>query len=165
MLKTYRPGAAGALLDEYEKVINDLLSVIKDISNDELITIIDDQTTDPNCKSIQSILSHVVRSAVVYAIYICNMRGAEMEKPALNFQVSVKEYENDLKAAFAFTVKTFENINDRELEEPDNNKKFITSWGQSYDIEQIIEHAIVHILRHRRQIEKIKKALRNSEIN
>ena len=28
--------------------------------------------------------------------------------------------------------------------------------GQSYDAEQLLEHAIVHILRHRRQIEKFK---------
>lgn len=27
-------------------------------------------------------------------------------------------------------------------------------WGPTYDLEQLIEHAIVHILRHRRQIDK-----------
>jgi hypothetical protein len=33
----------------------------------------------------------------------------------------------------------------------------MTSWGQLYDIEQLMEHAIVHVLRHRRQIEQYKK--------
>ncbi len=162
MIKTLRPGAAGALLDEYEKALTELLYVISDISNDELATIADKQTSDPNCKSVQAILSHVVRSMYVYAVYIRNMRGAEMEKPALKFHLSVNEYKNDLVEAFEFNVETFENINDSELEEPDNSKKINTSWGQSYDIEQIMEHAIVHILRHRRQIEKFKKELRNN---
>jgi len=27
-------------------------------------------------------------------------------------------------------------------------------WGVTYNLEQLLEHAIVHILRHRRQIEK-----------
>jgi hypothetical protein len=27
-------------------------------------------------------------------------------------------------------------------------------WGPTYDLEQLLEHAIVHILRHRRQIER-----------
>ena len=27
-------------------------------------------------------------------------------------------------------------------------------WGPTYDVEQLLEHAIVHVLRHRRQIEK-----------
>jgi uncharacterized damage-inducible protein DinB len=28
-------------------------------------------------------------------------------------------------------------------------------WGVKYDLEQLLEHAIVHVLRHRRQIEKL----------
>jgi hypothetical protein len=28
-------------------------------------------------------------------------------------------------------------------------------WGPTYNLEQMLEHAIVHILRHRRQIEKM----------
>ena len=40
------------------------------------------------------------------------------------------------------------------IEEGNDNNKMHVSWGQSYDIEQLMEHAIVHILRHRRQIER-----------
>jgi hypothetical protein len=29
-----------------------------------------------------------------------------------------------------------------------------TGWGVTYNLEQLLEHAIVHLLRHRRQIEK-----------
>ncbi|MEP6927750.1 MAG: hypothetical protein ABI834_08940 [Ginsengibacter sp.] len=61
---------------------------------------------------------------------------------------------------FNFTIDTFKNINDNALQQFDNSKKIITSWGQVYTIEQITEHAIVHILRHRRKIEKFKLALR-----
>ena len=46
-----------------------------------------------------------------------------------------------------------------ELEQPDNSLKIKSGWGQSYDIEQMTEHAIVHVLRHRRQIEKFKQLL------
>ena len=31
---------------------------------------------------------------------------------------------------------------------------FDSRWGVTYNIEQLLEHAIVHILRHRRQIER-----------
>jgi hypothetical protein len=31
---------------------------------------------------------------------------------------------------------------------------FKTRWGVDYNIDQLFEHAIVHVLRHRRQIEK-----------
>ena len=36
--------------------------------------------------------------------------------------------------------------------------KMIVRWGPQYDLEQLLEHAIVHILRHRRQIEKFAAA-------
>ena len=46
------------------------------------------------------------------------------------------------------------------LEELDNNKKILVAWGQLFDIDQLFEHAIVHILRHRRQIERFLLKLR-----
>ena len=81
MIKTYRQGAVGALLDEYEKVIFELQQVLNDISNEELIKIVDSKTTDPNCKSIQTILSHVIRSGYAYAIYIQNLKEPKIDHP------------------------------------------------------------------------------------
>jgi hypothetical protein len=40
------------------------------------------------------------------------------------------------------------------LEEYDPSKKILTHWGQVYDIDQMMEHAIVHVLKHRRQIQR-----------
>ncbi|MBC7890167.1 MAG: DinB family protein [Ferruginibacter sp.] len=160
MSKVYRQGAVGALMDEYEKVIFELQEVINDILDEELLTIIDSKTTDPNCKSIQTILSHVIKSGYTYAVYIRNLAGQKMDYPKIAFHLSVKDYQKDLKDVFVFTTETFTEIKDEQLEEFDNSKKLKSSWGQVYDIEQITEHAIVHILRHRRQIEKFLLALR-----
>ncbi len=160
MTKTYREGAVGALLDEYERAITDLHRTIDDITGEELVTIADSKTTDPNCKSVQTILSHIVKSGYAYAIYIRQLEGSRIEFPDYSFHSSVTDYQNALRAVFVFAIETFKNITDNQLEENDNSKKLTTSWGQIYDIEQITEHAIVHILRHRRQIEKFKILLR-----
>ena len=40
-----------------------------------------------------------------------------------------------------------------------------SNWGQSYDFEQMLEHAIVHILRHRRQIERFLLLLKEQGVN
>ena len=29
-----------------------------------------------------------------------------------------------------------------------------TGWGQTFDVEQLLEHAVMHVHRHRRQIER-----------
>lgn len=155
MIKTYREGAVGALLDEYERVINDLQQVITDISADELITIIDAETSDSNCKSIQTILAHVVSAGFAYAIDI-RLMGQNVKYPDIVLRWTIDDYRKDFDRLFVFTVETFRNIHDDQLEEFDNTKKINTLWGQVYDIEQLTEHAIVHVLRHRRQIEKFK---------
>lgn len=52
MNKTFRQGAVGALLDEYEKVIVELQQVLNDITDEELLKVADSKTTDHNCKLI-----------------------------------------------------------------------------------------------------------------
>ncbi|MGY0037018.1 hypothetical protein [Pedobacter sp. NJ-S-72] len=64
-----------------------------------------------------------------------------------------------MKRAFQFTVGIFEGVKDEDLERFDAGDKIMTGWGQLYDIEQLMEHAIVHILRHRRQIERFREIL------
>ncbi len=159
MSKVYRKGASGALLDEYERAINELIAVISTVDPAVLVTVVDTATTDINCQSIQSILTHVVNAGYGYATYIRRLKGHTIDFPEEMQHSTAIGYENDLKAVFRFTEDAFTGIADSELEEPDNNKKMLVSWGQLYDIEQLTEHAIVHILRHRRQIERFKAAL------
>ncbi|MBX3242345.1 MAG: DinB family protein [Chitinophagaceae bacterium] len=154
--KTYKQGAVGALLDEYERAIIELQQTIADISDNELVAIVDHKTTDTNCKSVQTILAHVVSAGFAYAIDIRQLSGEKLTYPDDLLRLTVKDYHKDLNSVFAFTAEVFKNIRDSQLEQFDNNKKILTSWGQVYDIEQITEHAIVHVLRHRRQIEKFK---------
>ena len=79
-MKTYRSnGAIGALLDEYEKSIEALKEIITSISKDELIKIVDNETKDKDCRSIQTILSHVVESGYTYVIEIRKWLGENIE--------------------------------------------------------------------------------------
>ncbi|OMQ08685.1 DinB family protein [[Flexibacter] sp. ATCC 35103] len=160
MTKIYRQGAIGSLLDEYEKAILDLSQIISDINDKELTTIVDTVTQDSGCESVQSILAHIVCSGYAYALYIKQLSGDQSDFLDDVFRTTISDYQKDLADFFIFTEDTFKNITDNQLEESDNTKKIVTSWGQVYDIEQIIEHAIVHVLRHRRQIEKFKIILR-----
>lgn len=156
-----RPGAVGALLDIYEQAILDLKNVITNIPDNVLTNITDEKTTNEDCKSIQAILSHVVSSGYSYAISIHNLKGHNMQRPDKIFHVTIAEYLKDLTNVFLFTESVFREIKDDELEQFDDSLKIKTGWGQLYDIEQLTEHAIVHILRHKRQIEKIKSSQLN----
>jgi uncharacterized damage-inducible protein DinB len=155
----YRQGAVGALLDIYDKAITDLKNAIKNIPDDALPKIIDSITTDENCRSLQSILTHVVHSGFGYATSIHNLKGEPIQRPGKVFHLTIMEYIADLEKVFSYTEKIFSTIKDDDLEQMEETKKIKTGWGQLYDIEQLTEHAIVHILRHTRQIEKIRSKI------
>lgn len=147
-------GAVGALLDEYEKAISELIATIQSISNQQLVTIVDHKTQDMDCRSIQTILSHVVRAGYAYAIYIRNHQGEHLDFVDREYHESVAPYNEDLHSVFKFTESTFKDYPNIILEEHEASRKIAVQWGQLYDVEQLMEHAIVHILRHRRQIER-----------
>jgi uncharacterized damage-inducible protein DinB len=163
MIEKTNQNAFHSLLAEYKKAINELRHVIQDISETDLVFVIDNETQNPDCKSIQTILSHVISSGYSYCIYIQNSKNINSKRPDKVNRTSIVEYTKDLDDVLEFTNNTLATLSDNDLEEQDNTKKIITSWGQIYDIEQLMEHAIVHVLRHRRQIEKFKIALNNKE--
>src|SRR5687767_7092541 len=132
MAKVYRKGAIGALLDEYERAIADLKKVIEGIPDNLLITIVDPHTEDDNCRSVQTILSHVVHAGYGYATSIHNLKGHNKVRPEKTFQSTVSSYIDDLHNVFAFTEKIFEEFTDNELEPLDNPLKIQSTWGQLY---------------------------------
>lgn len=159
--KTYRKnGAVGALFDEYEKALNELIEKIEDISTEELVAIIDAETNDKDCISVQTILTHTIQSGYTYVIEIRKWLGEEVEYKNKVMFNRVDDYIDALKEMFEFNEKLFIDYPKLSLEEYDSNKKIKVRWGQRYDVEQLFEHAIVHILRHRRQIEKFKITMR-----
>ena len=83
--------------------------------------------------------------------------GQEAERPSPLQYPSAAEYSKALDLMFEYNEETVANIADEDLEVFEEEKKIKTRWGQHYDIEQLMEHAIVHILRHRRQIENFIK--------
>lgn len=153
-LKYRDSGAIGAILDEYEKALNELISIIQQLTSAKIAIIVDHKTKDEDCRSIQTILTHVVRAGYGYATYIRNHQGESLSFKKPGHLDSPIEYVETLKEMFRFTEKVFDDYPNLKLEEHQEINKILVNWGQRYDIEQLMEHAIVHILRHRRQIER-----------
>ena len=152
-VKIYRPGAIGAILDEYERVLGDLKKLVASLSEDDFTRILDTQTTDPDCKSAQTIIRHVINSGFGYPNYIRAYFNEDIHRPEL-WVLSKDESLKMLDKMFAYNVTTFAHrydISEAEAEAV----KFKTRWGPEHTLESIMEHAIVHVLRHRRQIERL----------
>jgi hypothetical protein len=151
MLKEYRSGAIGALMDEYERVALEMKNLLHTISQEEFVKICDPITLDEDCRSIQTIMKHVVRSGYGYADQICVF----LNKPAANYNFhiyNVVHATEELDKMIQHTAGIVFDKHELSSEEIAATLQQ-TKWGL-YDVEMMFEHAIVHILRHRRQIEK-----------
>lgn len=139
-------------MDEYERAASDLRRLIEQIPEGDFVRVVDSQTKDEDCRSVQTIMSHVVRAGYGYADYIREQFSIESARPQ-NKLLSRQESLEQLNAALEYTAQTLEGrweMSDEEISGTVINSR----WGVVYDVEGLLEHAIVHILRHRRQIEK-----------
>ena len=149
----------GALLDEYERALRDLVGAISDLAPSDLSRVLDADTKDPDCRSIQSILTHVVQSGYTYTVEIQKWLGEDAEYRDKITLDSAAGYADALWEMFRFCEALFEAHPGIQIVETDPGKKIAVRWGQRYDVEQLMQHAIVHVLRHRRQIERFKMLL------
>jgi len=151
MNKTYRKGAIGALTDEYEKALNELKDLLLLIPDSEFQKVYNEKT-EHDFQSIRNILLHMINSGYGYANYIRKRFGNKYVVRKIEIE-KTEQGISELEKMFEYTVETFEDkwhLTYGEL----MNIIIKTSWT-TYDLEAIIEHAIVHILRHRLQIEKM----------
>lgn len=152
-LDDYRGGATGALVDEYERAAFELKAIVQGVGEDDYSRIADAETENEDCRSIQTIMSHVVRSGYGYSNYIrglLSMKTLTVE----NKQIGFHEITGKIDQMLAATIEIYEEKRAMLSDDVMDNLTVVTRWGVTYNIEQILEHAIVHILRHRRQIDK-----------
>jgi uncharacterized damage-inducible protein DinB len=158
MQKTFRQnmGFIGALLDEYQKAIEEYKAVLYTLSAQQFTAIADPVTQDKHCVSVQSVTNHILLSGYGYLYMIAKQFGDlpyERKK-----EVDVSTIENaakELDALLAHSeARLLSKVNITEEEIMGNLIK--SPWGQNFDIDQLLEHAVMHIIRHRRQIEIFK---------
>ena len=149
-------GGLGAILDEYKKASEEYISVLNNVSQNDFVKIVDDKTTDEDCRSIQTITRHVIRSGYGYANYVLNSFSITVDTPDANkMKIETSEdASNEVRKMLKFNIYNLYEINREKVEANMFSIKFTTRWGEEFNFEQILEHAVVHVLRHRRQVEK-----------
>ena len=146
-------GSLRAILDEYARALRELDSVVRPIP--QQVYLAASALSDKEFPSIRVIMEHVIGAANVYVDYIDDaIRGTDGGRRTHASTYSTpEEAMGSAWEAFRRMVDLLGSIKgwgDEELEKA----LLVTRWNQQFDAEQMLEHAIVHILRHRRQIER-----------
>ena len=145
-----------ALMEEYFRSAIDLKEILSTVSDVEFQKVRDEKTEDPECKSIQTIVSHVVGSGYTYINYIntiSKIEWREYNNVIEDSSMGISEIDKMLNYTQS-SLKHILHFENKEIE----TWKFESRWDVIYDFEQLMEHAIVHVLRHRRQIENFLQA-------
>ncbi len=144
-------GQLRSMFDEHFRAIEELGKVVSNLSSERYCG--KTSLSDENFDSIRVIMDHVIGSAHVYADYLSDaVSGVGSEPQEHSYTIDSPESAiQSLREAFArmpLALKPAKDFTEEQLAAI----KFSVRWGQEYDVEQMIEHAIVHILRHRRQL-------------
>lgn len=152
--QTLRPGPLGAVMDETERAAVELERVLARVSDAHYQAIADPDTADEDCRSIQTIMRHVVVAGVSYANRARRLWGMPVTREPDVPLFPRAEAEPRLRAMLAYTAETLEGRWEMPWTEM-KTQLLETEWGGRFTVELLFEHGVVHVLRHRRQIEKL----------
>jgi hypothetical protein len=146
--------AVHAILEEWDRARLEVVALLPRIRAAEFVN---GDPRDASC--VRGILTHVVRAGYNYAKWICDVlefpppRAADLTM--LSGREAFARAFEDLRADFfaALAPLTDDHLDPTPGGDPPPH--FRARWGEDYGVEQMLEHAICHNLRHRRQLERM----------
>ena len=102
--------------------------------------------------SVRAILGHVVRAGYGHVTSVAEHCGGTVPERRFTDPDSLDDPETWVAALLdvtRFAREALANVTDDAL-----GNRFVTSWGQDYDGEQMLEHATCHPARHIRQLNR-----------
>jgi uncharacterized damage-inducible protein DinB len=145
-----------AIMVEYRSATASLNSILSNLSDTDFSEIRDFKTKDPDCKSILAVVNHCIQSGYTYANYIDSITKDNTlfvyDTKHTNPLIAIEAL-NKMLSYTECILDKISHFTDKELQQ----YQIKSRWQVTYDVEQLLEHAIVHILRHRLQIENFLK--------
>jgi len=149
-------GTLQAILDEYKRAIGELAEVLSSVTQEQYEAT--NTLSDDTFSNMRVIGEHVTHCTHIYVDYIEDAldradRGRRphdhvYDTPAAAIRSTWQGFDRMVEL-----LGRVRNYTDDDME----RIEFIARWGERYNMAQMLEHAIVHILRHRRQIERWRR--------
>ena len=152
-LPVMRSRAVLALAEETETARQALYALVPRLPAQELAT--GNPDTEDN---VRGIMCHVTFASYSYSCWMRRVRGlldpAVEKQQKAEFLERVKslkdgsEFEEASRWASTHYYETLAGVTNEDLE-----KEWKSNWGETISTELMMEHALVHLIRHRRQLE------------
>jgi len=141
-----------SMLDEYARAIVDLERVVAPMTDAQYTA--STPLSNDTFPTLKVMMEHVIGASHSYTNYIEDaLEGVDRgrRQPAFDFATPATAM-TSLWSSFDHMIDVLDAASDFN-EDQIFKLSFTARWGEHFNLEQILEHAICHILRHRRQVE------------
>lgn len=112
-------------------------------------------TDDTDYESLETLLAHLLRSSRGYITWICEK--LELADPGIEQQPEASEVITKLESYLEHLLEKWKTPLITIPEEKYHHPVFKTKWGVEFCIESMLEHAVMHPIRHEYQLQNLLK--------
>jgi hypothetical protein len=145
--KEYSYGGARALIALHEYHMR---SFLKTWQKAKKAGIILPHTEDPDYKSLETLLRHPLRSSRGYIIWIC--QKLELPDPGIDPVPEIEHIEQSANSFLDHVLERWQLPLCNVPEERFFDRTYTSNWDVEYCIEGMLEHAVMHPIRHEFQL-------------
>ena len=149
----YRSSAARALVDLHERELRAFMTTWHAAQRAGLSL---PPSEDPDCASLEALLHHVVGCARGYLDWICEILALPVPAatPLPGPEDLARAPGPVIDAVLAAWRGPLRDVDGRALDRTEARSR----WGVTYCVDGMLEHAVMHPLRHRFQLEELLRA-------
>ena len=111
------------------------------------------ETDDPSYASLETLLKHVLYCARAYMTWICEV--LELPDPEIRPAPEAEVVEADAESYLEHVIERWRAPLAEVPEERFYRPAYTTRWNVDYCIDAMLEHAVMHPVRHRCQLEAL----------
>ena len=110
-------------------------------------------TAEPDYASIETLLRHVLGAARGYMTWMCEMLGLPdpQIRVAPDAAILAGEADTYMEHVLESWRSPLQHVTDEQLERPE----YLSRWQTRYCIDAMLEHAVMHPIRHTFQLEEL----------
>lgn len=149
-LPAYRYGAARTMVYLHEQYMQEFLAVWQKAKTAEITL---PQTDDPNYISLDMLLRHVFSAARYYMVWMCE--NLELPDPEIDSAPKVDVIAAEVESYLAHLTRQWRLPLATVDEERFNQPEYPSSWKTKYCVDAMLEHAVMHPVLHRIQLEEL----------
>ena len=152
-LKPYRSGGARALVLLHDR---HLRSFVDTWFQAQAAGVVLPETDDPSYVSMEALLRHVLRAARGYMTWFCQV--LELPEPGIRKTPETDTVEAEADSYLTHLLEQWR-LPLADVDEPRfHQPTFASRWGVHYCIDAMLEHAVMHPIRHSFQLAELMRA-------